>query len=72
MERQELSRMVNLAVEDYISGWGRQTEPQRMLEMSEILLSGKATTVRMCIGCSRVVLHGPTRCDTCAAEVTGT
>ena len=72
MRDDEIAQYAQAAVNEYVDGWRRKTLRARVSSVVGALRSGKATTVRLCIGCSRVVLHGPTRCDTCAAEVGGT
>jgi hypothetical protein len=72
MHDDEIAQYAQTAVNDYVDGWQKKTLGARVTDVVAALKSGKATTVRLCIGCSRVVLHGPTRCDTCAAEVSGT
>lgn len=68
MHDDEIVQYAQTAVNEYFDGWRRRTLGARVSSVVDALRSGKATTVRLCIGCSRVVLHGPTRCDTCAAE----
>ena len=72
MTKKDAMTQATPEVHRFVSEWIRKTSYPRLKEMAAVLSSGQATTVHLCIGCSRVVLHGPTRCDTCAAEVGGT
>ena len=71
MTKEEALTQATHELRQFVTGWINKTSSQRIKEMVDILSSGQATTVRLCIGCSRVVLHGPTRCDTCAEEAGG-